>query len=191
MKNNGTNSSDLQTMMNFNEDSVPEDKHVWFHTLKKLSLSVLICLIILPSVFILIGLIYKDSCLAKPDLPIFLISFGLLILINLSIYTLIGTTFLASIRYVRSFSLKVNVRYSIGLVLSWTFASVIFVWWIIGTVWWIKLALNIRAELKRPSSLALCHPFVYWTGLIANIYGLIGFLTQICIAIGHIMTASK
>ena len=95
MKNNGTNSSDLQTMMNFNEDSVPEDKHVWFHTLKRLSLSVLICLIILPSVFILIGLIYKDSCLAKPDLPIFLIAFGLLILINLFIYTLIGTTFLA------------------------------------------------------------------------------------------------
>lgn len=55
----------------------------------------LICLVTFPIIFILIGIIYKNSCVAKPDLPIFLIVFGILILINLLIYTIIGATFLA------------------------------------------------------------------------------------------------
>ena len=56
---------------------------------------IFICLIIFPIIFIIIGIIYRNSCVAKPDIPLFLIIFGILILINLFIYTIVGTTFLA------------------------------------------------------------------------------------------------
>jgi hypothetical protein len=49
----------------------------------------------------------------------------------------------------------------------------------------------MNLQLKHSTSLAFCHPVVYWTALVANIFGLIGFIVQICIAIGGGMTASK
>jgi hypothetical protein len=49
------------------------------------------------------------------------------------------------------------------------------------------LTLSIKPQLKHPTSLAFCHPVVYWTALLANILGLIGFIVEICIG----MTASK
>ncbi len=53
------------------------------------------------------------------------------------------------------------------------------------------MTLSLKPQLKHPTSLAFCHPVVYWTALVANILGLIGFIFQICIAIGGGMTASK
>jgi hypothetical protein len=67
----------------------------WIDILKNLSLAIIICLIIIPIVFIIIGMIYRNSCVAKPDVPLFLIIFGILILINLFIYTILGATYLS------------------------------------------------------------------------------------------------
>ncbi len=53
------------------------------------------------------------------------------------------------------------------------------------------MTLSINPQLKHPTSMAFCHPVIYWTALIANILGLIGFIVQIYIAIGGGMTASK
>jgi hypothetical protein len=53
------------------------------------------------------------------------------------------------------------------------------------------LTLSIKPQLIYLTSVAFCHPVVYWTALVANILGLIGFIVQICIAIGGGMTASK
>jgi len=41
----------------------------------------------------------------------------------------------------------------------------------------------MTVQLKHSSVAAFCHPIVYWTVLVANIFGLIGFILQICIAI--------
>ena len=54
----------------FNENNqhreyLPELKTSWIETLKSLSLSVAICLIIFPIGFILVGIIYRHSCVAK------------------------------------------------------------------------------------------------------------------------------
>ncbi|UJR35402.1 hypothetical protein I4U23_028159 [Adineta vaga] len=109
--------------------------------------------------FIVIGMMHKNSCLAKIDLPLFLIGFGLLILVNLLICFLIGLIFLTFTRHTRLFSFERDNHFLIGTLIGLSFA--------------------------------LCHPIVYWTGLIANIFGLIGFIIQICIAIDDRMTASK
>jgi len=45
------------------------------------------------------------------------------------------------------------------------------------------LTLRMTVQLKHSSVAAFCHPIVYWTVLVANIFGLIGFILQICIAI--------
>ncbi|CAF0951857.1 unnamed protein product [Adineta steineri] len=95
------------------------------------------------------------------------------------------------IRNVRSFSLQKEIIVFIGILFGIIFGIIIFIWWIIGTIWWIKLTLNIIPQLKHPTSLTLCHPVIYWTALVANILGLIGFILQICIAIDGDMTASK
>jgi hypothetical protein len=92
----GINLNDLESLnQSFNANPknhqyLPEIKK----PLKNLSVTSIICLIILPIVFIIIGIIYRNSCLAKSDLPLFLIIFGILILINLLIYTIVGATFL-------------------------------------------------------------------------------------------------
>ena len=80
--------------LNLNDEFRSEINQSWIDTLKKFSLWIIICLIIFPILFILIGFIYRDSCVAKPDVPLFLIIFGILILINLFIYTIVGATFL-------------------------------------------------------------------------------------------------
>ncbi|CAF0876180.1 unnamed protein product [Rotaria sp. Silwood1] len=152
---------------------------------------VTICLIIFPIIFLIIGIIYRNSCIAEPDISIFLIIFGILILINLFIYQIIGITFLALIRRARSFSLENGIRILIASIFGVIFGIIVFIWWIIGTIWWVKLTLRIKSQLKHPTSLAYCHPIVYWTALLANILGLIGFIIQICIAIDGNMTTNK
>ena len=119
---------------------------------KNLSIRTFICLILLSIGFLIIGFVYRNSCLVQPDLPIFLIIFGILILVNVVIYSILGTTFLACkcnlsekdfrfekidlvIRRARSCS---SGSQSIGICLSSLlgilFGIVIFIWWIIGTV---------------------------------------------------------
>jgi hypothetical protein len=92
MKNNIQNLNHLESLTNLNQ-SFNENKKAksWTNTLKNLSL----ISIIFPIIFIIIGIIYRNSCIAKPDIPIFLIIFGILILINLFIYIIVGRTFLA------------------------------------------------------------------------------------------------
>jgi len=98
------NINDLESITNlnqsFNENNkqkkiLPEINKTWIENLKNLPLISIIFLIIFPIIFIIIGIIYRNSCIGKPDLPIFLIIFGILILVNLFIYTIIGATFLA------------------------------------------------------------------------------------------------
>jgi hypothetical protein len=100
----GINLSDQESITNFNQsfnenntyrEFLPEVKKKWFDTFKSLSLFVIICLIIFPCVFIIIGIIYRNSCIAKPDVPLFLIIFGILILMDLVMYMIAGATFLA------------------------------------------------------------------------------------------------
>ncbi|CAF3380014.1 unnamed protein product [Rotaria sp. Silwood1] len=95
------------------------------------------------------------------------------------------------IRRARSFSLENGIRILIASIFGVIFGIIVFIWWIIGTIWWVKLTLRIKSQLKHPTSLAYCHPIVYWTALLANILGLIGFIIQICIAIDGNMTTSK
>jgi len=92
MKNNIQNLNNLELLTNLNQSFNENKKHNKF--LSQINKS-FICLIIFPIIFIIIGIIYRNSCVAKPDIPIFLIIFGILILINLFIYIIIGTTFLA------------------------------------------------------------------------------------------------
>ncbi len=80
--------------INLNDEFRSDINQSWIDTFKKLSLWIIICLIIFPIIFIIIGFIYRNSCVAKPDVPLFLIIFGILILINLFIYTIVGATFL-------------------------------------------------------------------------------------------------
>jgi len=100
----GINLSDQESITNFNQsfnenntyrEFLPEVNKKWFENLKSLSLFVVICLIIFPCVFIIIGIIYRHSCVAKPDVPLFLIIFGILILMDLVMYMIAGATFLA------------------------------------------------------------------------------------------------
>jgi len=62
--------------------------------LKKLPLIIKILLLTVPLIFISIGLTYRDWCWAKPYLPLYLILFGILILLNFAIYVLVGSNFL-------------------------------------------------------------------------------------------------
>jgi hypothetical protein len=92
------NLNDFESLnQSFNANSKNEKflKKSSIESLKNFSLTSIICLIILPILFIIIGIIYRNSCLAKPDLPLFLIIFGILILVNLFIYIIVGATFLA------------------------------------------------------------------------------------------------
>ncbi|CAF2381686.1 unnamed protein product [Rotaria sp. Silwood2] len=188
--------NDLESITNFNQSFNENDKHrekkkfsiKIFHNL---SLYVIICLIIFSIIFFIIGIIYRNSCRSEPDIPIFLIIFSILILINLFIYRILGITFLALIRGARSCSLDKGIGILIATLFGVIFGIIIFIWWITGTIWWIKLTLRIKPQLKHPTSLACCHPIVYWTALLANIFGLIGFIIQICIAIDGSMRASK
>jgi hypothetical protein len=92
---------DLESMMHLNQSYNGNPIHLsertksWIENLKNLSLIAIICLIIFPIIFIIIGIIYRNACVAKQNLPLFLIIFGMLILINLLIYTIVGATFLA------------------------------------------------------------------------------------------------
>ncbi|CAF0834063.1 unnamed protein product [Rotaria sordida] len=191
-----TDLNDLESLTNFNQsfnehDKQQERKKILIQIFNNLSLYIIICLIIFPIIFLVIGIIYRNSCIAKPNIPIFLIIFGILILINLFIYQILGITFLALIRRARSFSLEKGIGILIATLFGIIFSIIIFIWWITGTIWWVKLTLRIKLQLKHPASLAFCHPIVYWTALLANIFGLIGFIIQICIAIDDSMTASK
>jgi len=95
MKNNIENLNNLELLTNLNQSFNENKKHKKFLSQINKSFISIICLIIFPIIFIIIGIIYRNSCVAKPDIPIFLIIFGILILINLFIYIIIGTTFLA------------------------------------------------------------------------------------------------
>jgi hypothetical protein len=98
MKTKTPNSFEINFNQSYNDlhrQYQPELNKSWRDTLKGLSLSLLICLIVFPVVFIFIGMFYRNSCVVKPNIPLFLIIFGILILINLFIYTIAGATFLA------------------------------------------------------------------------------------------------
>lgn len=123
----------------------------WLERGKHFTYYFILLLMLFPIIFILVGMIYRRQCSIDSHLTLFLSVFGVLILLNVFVYTILGSTFLTCeifafralahrfllrlvLRRIRSLSSNRNVSLLIGTILNVFVGVLLLICWLVGIV---------------------------------------------------------
>lgn len=149
----------------------------WLERGKHFTYYFILLLMLFPIIFILVGMIYRRQCSIDSHLTLFLSVFGVLILLNVFVYTILGSTFLTCeifafralahrflclvLRQLRSLSSNRNASLLIGTIFNAFVGVLLLIWWIMGIV-----SIASRSIEERTRSFRRWTDLVDWVHLV-------------------------